>query len=112
MFNCGDKDFSQCVTYVVCSFRVLLKRHKSAENLVTVESKFQQREEAVRPEANYTKGMYCEIMIPGPGSSNAFPTVHNSPVPMRRSQCKYKKCFFNLVTLRFHIIEAFLFCSW
>ncbi len=77
--------------FYVCGlfFRVLLKRHKSAENLGTVEPKSQLKEEVVRPEANYTKGMYCEIMIPEPGSSSAFPTVHNSPIPMRRSQCKY-----------------------
>ncbi len=75
-------------------FRVLLKRHKLAESLEVAEPKcLAKEEENVRPMVNYTKGMYCEIVIPEPNSRSPVRTVHHSnnnssAVPMRRSQCK------------------------
>lgn len=68
----------------------LLKQHKSAENVMTDnEPKCQPKEEPVRPEVNYTQGMYCEIVIPEPGLGNGHPTT---VVPMRRSMCKCAPC--------------------
>ena len=74
-----------------------MRRHRSAENIEGGEpckSPSSKEEENVRPMVNYTKGMYCEIVIPEPNSDSLVPTVHrekdSSIVPMRRSQCKLK----------------------